>query len=141
MNVQRLVYFLFVFLFCLHFSTLLCTAEDEAEELDEDELTVQRWVDTFQKIKKMIGSGIKFAMPQIMSSMSDKDLNMSQECRRALFLWIADMRSMKPWALRGKQTNISIFFQYFNLFTSCRTESSVFYLKSIFYKIFYFIVL
>lgn len=101
MNGHWLFCFLSVFLLCFNLN-VIHAADDKIGELDEDEITIQRWRETFGRMKKWIGEGIKFAMPYFMEGMADENLHVSQQCRKALFQWISDIKTMKPWALKSK---------------------------------------
>ncbi|GIY90030.1 nose resistant to fluoxetine protein 6 [Caerostris darwini] len=48
----------------------------------------------------MTGTAIKMAMPHFMDSVTSDEFMVSNKCKHALFQWIADLRSMKPHALR-----------------------------------------
>ena len=87
---------------------MIHAGEDAIGNLDEDEITIQRWKETFGRMKKWIGEGIKYAMPFFMEGMTDENLQVSQQCRRALFQWISDIKTMKPWALRSKSVILLI---------------------------------
>lgn len=98
----------FLALMTLSFCIGIPTASEiePGEILDEDELAVQRWRESFIKVKQYVGAAFKLVMPFFMSGMSDKDLQVSQQCRRALFQWVADIKSTKPWALESKNLSI-----------------------------------
>ncbi|KFM59865.1 Nose resistant to fluoxetine protein 6, partial [Stegodyphus mimosarum] len=78
------------------------TSDSNSRDHDhlEEEYEIKKWEENFRKIKKVTGTVIKTAMPYLMSGVSSENLHLSAECRRALLLWVSDLRSLKPWALR-----------------------------------------
>lgn len=66
------------------------------------EEAVKGFETSFKKVKKIMGQAIKMAMPYFMDSATSGELGLSPECQHSLFKWIADLRGLKPYALRSK---------------------------------------
>ncbi|GIY48271.1 nose resistant to fluoxetine protein 6 [Caerostris extrusa] len=91
------------FVLCLHFSRASSNSSSSVSEQDYDaqvEEVIEKWRENFRRFRKMTGTAIKMAMPHFMDSVTSDEFMVSNKCKHALFQWIADLRSMKPHALR-----------------------------------------
>ncbi|CAL1275764.1 unnamed protein product [Larinioides sclopetarius] len=76
-------------------------SESNSSDYDEQvEAVIEKWRDNFRRFRKMTSSAIKIAMPYFMDSVASEEFIISPQCKHALFQWIADLRVMKPHALR-----------------------------------------
>ncbi|KAG8200757.1 hypothetical protein JTE90_022358 [Oedothorax gibbosus] len=61
---------------------------------------VKRFESGLKRVRKITGQAIKIAMPYFVDSASSGKLGLSPECQHSLFKWIADLRGLKPYALK-----------------------------------------
>ncbi|KAG8178845.1 hypothetical protein JTE90_016515 [Oedothorax gibbosus] len=64
------------------------------------EEAVKSFETSFKKLRKIMSQAIKMAMPYFMDTATSGELGLSPGCQQSLFKWIADLRVMKPYALR-----------------------------------------
>ncbi|GFY53419.1 nose resistant to fluoxetine protein 6 [Trichonephila inaurata madagascariensis] len=89
--------------FSLILLIVLCSgvfAETDPDYDEQVETVIEKWRENFRKFRKMSATAIKIAMPYFVDSVTSEEFVISPECKHSLFQWIADLRAMKPYALR-----------------------------------------
>ncbi|GFU16721.1 nose resistant to fluoxetine protein 6, partial [Nephila pilipes] len=75
-------------------------SESDPDYDEQVETVIEKWRENFRKFRKMSATAIRIAMPYFMDSVTSEEFVISPECKHSLFQWIADLRAMKPYALR-----------------------------------------
>lgn len=71
---------------------------------------VETIAETEKWVKKLVNSGVKMALPYVMSTVTEVNLNPS--CMRGLLKMLRGVMDIKDWAVRSKCYILSFFFSF-----------------------------